>query len=320
MQMKSARGVQQEDVAAAADALIGEGLRPTIERVRQKIGRGSPNTVSPLLDAWFAALGERLGGPVQADDSGFPAVVQEAMGKLWGVALSASKTEADRMVSAQMEAIAGEKDAILHSQLDLAQRESLFAQRQIGMEQAVAAAEGQIAELKQRLADGLQELRKRDASLMDSQSRLLAAENLHRGLLQKLEATDASHGEAMQKQEERFAATERRLLLDIDRLRQEAKDVRVAAERANRRLQDLVDQNQAESQQLSTAWSESKAEIQSLQVALASASERNLSLQDLLQQQKDQTQSAVAQLNGFVVKSRRRVAMKSLPKKTFRKI
>ena len=47
MQSKSTRGVQQEDVWVAADALIEEGLRPTIERVRQKMGRGSPNTVSP---------------------------------------------------------------------------------------------------------------------------------------------------------------------------------------------------------------------------------------------------------------------------------
>lgn len=50
MPPKSPRGIQSEDVVQAADALIAEGLRPTIERVRQKIGRGSPNTVGPLLD------------------------------------------------------------------------------------------------------------------------------------------------------------------------------------------------------------------------------------------------------------------------------
>jgi transcriptional regulator with AAA-type ATPase domain len=40
--------------------LLHEGPRPTIERVRQKIGRGSPNTVSPMLERWFASLGQRL--------------------------------------------------------------------------------------------------------------------------------------------------------------------------------------------------------------------------------------------------------------------
>ena len=60
MQSKSTRGVQQEDVWAAADALIAEGLRPTIERVRQKIGRGSPNTVSPMLAACRTGAGLSL--------------------------------------------------------------------------------------------------------------------------------------------------------------------------------------------------------------------------------------------------------------------
>ena len=45
MELKKSRAVQQQDVWTAADALIAEGLRPTIERVRHKIGRGSPNTV-----------------------------------------------------------------------------------------------------------------------------------------------------------------------------------------------------------------------------------------------------------------------------------
>ena len=57
MQLKNIRGVQDDDVWAAADQLIGEGLRPTIERVRMKMGRGSPNTVSPMLDACLPAWG-----------------------------------------------------------------------------------------------------------------------------------------------------------------------------------------------------------------------------------------------------------------------
>ena len=43
-----------------AERLLAEGKRPTIERVRLKMGRGSPNTVSPMLERWFVTLGERL--------------------------------------------------------------------------------------------------------------------------------------------------------------------------------------------------------------------------------------------------------------------
>lgn len=43
MQRKSSRDLQQREANAAADALLAEGARPTVERVQIKIGRGSPN-------------------------------------------------------------------------------------------------------------------------------------------------------------------------------------------------------------------------------------------------------------------------------------
>src|SRR5580698_2553022 len=54
------RGITARDVAAAADALLRAGERPTIEKVRAKIGSGSPNTINPLLDAWWQTIGARL--------------------------------------------------------------------------------------------------------------------------------------------------------------------------------------------------------------------------------------------------------------------
>jgi hypothetical protein len=35
---------------SAADELIAQGARPTIERVPGRMGRGSPNTVAPMLN------------------------------------------------------------------------------------------------------------------------------------------------------------------------------------------------------------------------------------------------------------------------------
>ncbi|SCK11273.1 replication region DNA-binding N-term [Variovorax sp. HW608] len=56
------RGVQLEDVLTAADEIVAKGQKPTIERVRQHLGGGSPNTVSPMLDVWFERLPQRLVG------------------------------------------------------------------------------------------------------------------------------------------------------------------------------------------------------------------------------------------------------------------
>src|SRR6267378_927084 len=54
------RGVNLGDVSQAADALLRTGERPTVEKIRAAIGRGSPNTVGPLLDAWWKRLAGRL--------------------------------------------------------------------------------------------------------------------------------------------------------------------------------------------------------------------------------------------------------------------
>ena len=58
------RGVQQSDVDRACGELVTQGVRPTAERIRQFLGSGSPNTIGPMLDAWWKTLAERLSAPV----------------------------------------------------------------------------------------------------------------------------------------------------------------------------------------------------------------------------------------------------------------
>ena len=53
------RGITQDQVNAA-DAILGTGENPTVEKVRAELGTGSPNTVTRMLDVWRGHLGERL--------------------------------------------------------------------------------------------------------------------------------------------------------------------------------------------------------------------------------------------------------------------
>jgi colicin import membrane protein len=48
-------GITYEQVNAMANAIVGEGMRPTIESIRQRLGTGSPNTIHRHLTAWRAA-------------------------------------------------------------------------------------------------------------------------------------------------------------------------------------------------------------------------------------------------------------------------
>src|ERR1700733_3258467 len=52
------------DVQRAADALLRQGRKPSVAAIREHLGGGSPNTITPLLGKYWEKLGSRLGeGP-----------------------------------------------------------------------------------------------------------------------------------------------------------------------------------------------------------------------------------------------------------------
>jgi Plasmid replication region DNA-binding N-term len=87
------RGITQSDVNHAADSLLRAGERPTIEKIRAKIGRGSPNTINPLLDAWWKTLSARLdAGPAALHR--LPESIAHIAEALWMQALEEGKRRA----------------------------------------------------------------------------------------------------------------------------------------------------------------------------------------------------------------------------------
>ncbi len=46
--------ITREEVVRTADALLATGVRPTAIRIREQLGRGSPNTIQPWLVEWRA--------------------------------------------------------------------------------------------------------------------------------------------------------------------------------------------------------------------------------------------------------------------------
>src|ERR1700686_5888521 len=49
------------DVQRAADALLRQGTKPSVAALRERLGGGSPNTITPLLAKYWEGLGTRLG-------------------------------------------------------------------------------------------------------------------------------------------------------------------------------------------------------------------------------------------------------------------
>jgi hypothetical protein len=87
------RGVTQSDVSHAADTMLRLGVRPTVEKIRTKLGRGSPNTINPMLDAWWKTLSARLdSGPAALHR--LPESIAHIAEALWMQALDESKRRA----------------------------------------------------------------------------------------------------------------------------------------------------------------------------------------------------------------------------------
>jgi plasmid replication DNA-binding protein KfrA len=87
------RGITQSDVSHAADSLLRSGERPTIDKVRANIGKGSPNTINPMLDAWWKTLSARLdAGPAALHR--LPETVAHVAEALWMQALDEGRRRA----------------------------------------------------------------------------------------------------------------------------------------------------------------------------------------------------------------------------------
>ncbi|HEY5141056.1 MAG TPA: DNA-binding protein, partial [Methylococcales bacterium] len=93
-------GITFEQVAAAADAIIGEGQQPTINAVRERIGTGSPNTIHKHLTAWRAARPQATAAAPELPTSLTTAIATE----IERAAASARSEVENKLVQAQAEA------------------------------------------------------------------------------------------------------------------------------------------------------------------------------------------------------------------------
>lgn len=269
MQSKSTRGVQQEDVWAAADALIAAGERPTIERVRLKIGRGSPNTVSPMLEAWFATLGPRLGvalAGAQAEEAA-PKELLQALNKVWATAVAAARDEADRALEPERDRLAQQGLKLDIARQELLQREAVLTERGSALEHALELA-------KSQLRDQVAQLEKAGRDLEQARSSLANLVQERDAGRQQFDEQLRTVAEERQRTEQRTAANERRLLEEVDRARQEAKH-------SSRTLEDAAHKHSTVKQALELAnialgnrLQEGQIEIVMLRERLRSAEDR----------------------------------------------
>ncbi len=160
------RGVTAADVERTADACLREGIRPTIERIREKLRTGSPNTINPLLDAWWRRLGNRLdGGPAALHR--LPEAVAQIAEALWMQALD----EGRRRAAVEQQSTAR---TLTQDKQDLEVRSHVLSLREGELESRLRDRERREAALESQVQD-LTVLLRRNQATRDAYARRIAA-------------------------------------------------------------------------------------------------------------------------------------------------
>ena len=148
------KGITQEQVNSAADALIAAGEKPTVEKIREALGTGSPNTVTRMLEVWRGSLAQRLQEVMTLPD--MAPDVGQAFVKVWRLAV----THAETLARA---ALTEDQNALFAAQTSLTQERKLW-------EIALTEAQSNVAEATMKLANTETQLRERQA-LIDQLSK-----------------------------------------------------------------------------------------------------------------------------------------------------
>ena len=292
------RGVQESDVWAAADTLIAQGLRPTIERVRQQIGRGSPNTVSPMLETWFATLGRRLGVAGEKDPSvlqATPDPVQRLAQELWNTAQEEAKAAASKALNEREQVMKAAELAFEEQKELLAQREVTIEAQKEAMNQALQAAQNQAQDLARRLDEMQQSLQQRDQRMQELRDELSKA--VHQRELQQQKHGEEIQSAAAERQRmaEQYAGNERHMLNEVDRARQELTAARKSLHDQERKAEGRYQELQSRFDQAEQEILNLHTQLQAAQNSAALAQERAADLKSLLEAQQKLTTTVNAQ-------------------------
>ncbi len=212
--------IREEDVRQAADALLLEGGRPTVERVRSRLGRGSPNTIALFLDRWWAQLGARLRDLPGQELPSVPEPVSKALMGLWSEAIDQARALLKDSLAAQTVELETQRSALSARSAELERAQQEFTRERAAIEQTVAMAQEQLAQANERHHSDsarITELQAESGRLQEQHEALRQAAVT---MAARLDSVRIEHQEAMRVMQERSEATERHWIKQVDEVRQ----------------------------------------------------------------------------------------------------
>jgi len=260
-------GVTLEQVEAVADAIRGEGLQPTINAVRERIGTGSPNTIHRHLTVWrsarpqaatiatelptsltsaIAAEIERAAASARAEIESKLVQVQTEAAELANIGedLEAERDELIEQVAVlttERDTLAGKAEqqaADIKTQTERIEREQQAAE---AARVELARAQLKIESSVEKLADQAAEVQRLRAALETETKSRIAAEQQAAVLTAKLEAMSerATKAEAKTEQQEKQS---QQTSQELNSARNQVQAQQIALDTAARELESVKQQ------------------------------------------------------------------------------
>jgi hypothetical protein len=249
--------IAQADVFRAADELLVQGDRPTIDRVRMRLGRGSPNTINDHLDTWWSKLGARLRDLPGQEFPQLPRDVAQTLQQLWNQALTGAHEALQAALDVREQAVIQREQLVDTHARQLTEREQAATVRAKALDESLALAREQLIAANRR-AEALEAARHDwDAEGTRLRTRIEALEALSADLRGRLDVATAAHQAERMKLQERYSAAETRWLTEVDRARQGAKETEGQLKAARSQLSTIA----AERDHVRAQWLDAQAEL-----------------------------------------------------------
>lgn len=225
-------GIRYEEVKETAETLLGRGLNPTIQRVREHLGTGSNTTISEHLKHWQQQMAE---APQAVLPPTVPEAVTQALETFWKIAVQSAEAAFEEQRTRALLAVTAAEQA---------RDAAVTSSQQAHAEAAEAHHQWEISQATQRdLTD----------RLLVEQERRTAAEMAIQEAEKRVQVATASIAEMRAETDARIAqmnTTLQQLRTDFDQQRLDAEQrleyERQRGEANESRLMQLLDRERAE--------------------------------------------------------------------------
>lgn len=193
-------GVTIADITRAADQLLADGERPTVDGVRRVLGTGSPATVNNLLKEYYQALPTRLN---------LPAAIATAAAELHQKILETARGEVAEEQEAARQQLAADRQQ-LETERRQFEEEKSSLQRQVTM---LTSEKQSLLDQQTQLSVKLSSL---ERSLAEQTARAASAESKAQSALEERERAATRHASEVQHLRQQAEGNERHLLARIE--------------------------------------------------------------------------------------------------------